>query len=271
MSCDLKDKVVFITGGAIGIGAVSVKFFLEEGAKHVAVTDIDVNNGKQLEQELNSEYPGRVSFIKCDVTNDEELFAAYDQVLNQYGYIDIVVNNAGLMNDSPKVYKKSIEVNVTALVTSTFKAWEFMRKDKSGRGGTIVNVASIAAMIQDSFMPVYYATKSAVLQFSNCIGAKENYDKTGVKVIAICYGATSTSLLSKQKLQSFTDLYPNVEDIVKKFPAQSVEAAAKGLVETCKRGESGSTWLVINGKAAEDVTPVIQNAFSVLSEPVYQQ
>ncbi|CAG4908162.1 unnamed protein product [Colias eurytheme] len=269
MTCDLKDKVVFLTGGAIGIGAVSAKLFLEEGVKHVAITDIDVTAGKQLEQELNSKYPGRVSFIKCDVTNDEELFAAYDQVLKQFGYIDLVINNAGLMNDSPKMYKKSIEVNVTALITSTLKAWEFMRKDKSGRGGTIVNVASIASMMQDSFLPVYYATKSAVLQFSNCIGAQENYEKTGVKVITISYGATDTSLLSKQKLHSFSDLY-RMEEIVKKFTSQSVEAAAKGLIETCKRGESGSSWLVINDKAAEDVTPIIKKAYSILSEPVFQ-
>ncbi|XP_045491564.1 15-hydroxyprostaglandin dehydrogenase [NAD(+)]-like [Colias croceus] len=270
MTCDLKDKVVFLTGGAIGIGAVAAKLFLEEGVKHIGITDIDVNAGKQLEQELNSKYPGRVSFIKCDVTNDEELFAAYDQILKQFGYIDLVINNAGVMNDSPKMYKKSIEVNVTALVTSTLKAWEFMRKDKSGRGGTIVNVASISSMMQDSFLPIYFATKSAVLQFSNCIGDQKNYEKTGVKVIAISYGATDTSLLSKQKLHSFSDLYPDMDEIISKFPCQSVEAAAKGLIETCKRGESGSSWLVINGKGAEDITPIIKKAYSILSEPVFQ-
>ncbi|CAG4908154.1 unnamed protein product [Colias eurytheme] len=269
MSSNLKDKVVLITGAAIGIGAAAVKIFLEEGVKHIAITDIDVNAGKQLEQELNSKYPGRVSFIKCDVTSDEELIAAYDQVLKQYGYIDLVVNNAGLMNDSSRLYKKSIEVNVTALVTSTLKAWEFMRKDKSGRGGTIVNIASIAGLIQSPYMPVYNGTKSAVLQFSNCIGSKENYEKTGVKVVTICYGVTNTTLLSKQKFQSFCDLYDDMDDVLKQYPAQSAEDAAKGLVEACKQGESASTWLVINGQGAKDITPAIQKAYSILLEAIF--
>ncbi|CAG4908145.1 unnamed protein product [Colias eurytheme] len=269
MSSNLKDKVVLITGAAIGIGAAAVKIFLEEGVKHIAITDIDVTAGKQLEQELNSKYPGRVSFIKCDVTSDDELFAAYDQVLKQFGYIDLVINNAGLMNDSARVYKKSIEVNITALVTSTLKAWEDMRKDKSGRGGTIVNIASIAGLIQNPFLPVYNGTKSAVIQFSNCIGAQENYEKTGVKVVTICYGATNTSLLSKQKLQGFCDLYEDMDDVVKQFPAQSVEDAAKGLVEACKRGESASTWLVTNGQGAKDITPVVQEAYSILREAIF--
>ncbi|CAG4908126.1 unnamed protein product [Colias eurytheme] len=265
---NLKDKVVLITGAAIGIGAVSVKLFLEEGVKHIAITDIDVNAGKQLEEELNSKYPGRVSFIKCDVTNDEELFSAYDQVLKQFGYIDLVINNAGVMNDSPKVYKKSIEVNVTALVTSTLKAWELMRKDKSGRGGTIVNISSIAGLVQGPHMPIYQGTKSAVLQFSNCIGAEENYEKTGVKVLTVCYGATNTSLISKQKLHSFSDLYPHISDIVQQIPIQSVESAAKGLIEACKRGESASTWLVINDKEAKDITPAVKKAYSILLESI---
>ncbi|CAG4908136.1 unnamed protein product [Colias eurytheme] len=269
MSYDLKDKVVFLTGGAIGIGAESVKLFLEEGVKHIAVTDIDENAGKQLEDELNSTYPGRISFIKCDVTKDEELFAAYDQVLKENEYIDLVINNAALMNDSPKVYKKAIEVNVTALVTSTLKAWEFMRKDKSGRGGSIVNISSIAGLVQAPFMPVYHATKSAVIQFSNCLGAEQNYARTGVKVFTVCYGPTNTSLISNQKLHSFSDLYPDVPEIIKKFPVQRVESAAKGLIQACKQGESASTWLVINDRDAHDVTPGVKKAYTALLESAF--
>ena len=59
----------------------------------------------------------------------------------------------------------------TALVNGTLKAIELMRIDKGGRGGTVINVSSIAALVQRSpFLFVYAATKSAVLQFSNCIG-----------------------------------------------------------------------------------------------------
>lgn len=51
---------------------------------------------------------------------------------------------------------------------------DIMRKDEGGKGGVIVNISSIAALLQDEFLPIYYGTKSAVLQFSNCIGVSNN-------------------------------------------------------------------------------------------------
>lgn len=58
----------------------------------------------------------------------------------------------------------------TALIRSSFKAFELMRKDHGGRGGTIINISSIVGLFQAHLLPVYTATKSAVLQFSNCLG-----------------------------------------------------------------------------------------------------
>lgn len=58
----------------------------------------------------------------------------------------------------------------TALITNTIKAMDVMRKDEGGNGGVIMNISSVAAFFQDSAYPIYFATKSAVLQFSNCVG-----------------------------------------------------------------------------------------------------
>lgn len=58
----------------------------------------------------------------------------------------------------------------TAVITSTLKAIDIMRKDKGGNGGTVINISSIAGLSQSHFLPIYFATKSAVIQFSNCIG-----------------------------------------------------------------------------------------------------
>lgn len=79
------------------------------------MSDVNESAGKQLEEELNAKYPGRTSFTKCDVTNEEDLTGYFDKVLKEQGYFDIVINNAGLMNDGPKMYKKEIDVNVVSI------------------------------------------------------------------------------------------------------------------------------------------------------------
>ncbi|XP_045485027.1 15-hydroxyprostaglandin dehydrogenase [NAD(+)] isoform X5 [Pieris rapae] len=266
---NLKDKIVFITGGATGIGAIAVKLFLEEGAKHVTITDVNLNAGKQLEKELETKFKGRVKFVKCDVRNDEELFDIYKKIIDDHGFIDVVINNAGIMNDSPDVYRTALNVNINALMTSTLKARELMRTDRSGRGGIIMNISSIAALMPNRFMPIYCAAKSAVLQFSICIGAQENYEKTGVKVMTMCYGATDTSLLSKEKIKAFDEeLSDELWEFIKQFPLQSANSAATGLIDACKRGDSGSIWLVNDNKPAEDITPVVIKAYGLLTDLV---
>ncbi|CAF4844795.1 unnamed protein product [Pieris macdunnoughi] len=266
---NLNDKIVFVTGGATGIGATVVKLFLEEGAKHVTITDVNVNAGKQLEKELETKFKGRVKFVKCDVRNDEELFDIYKTIIHDHGFIDVVINNAGIMNDSPDVYRTALNVNINALITNTLKARELMRTDRSGRGGIIMNISSIAALIQNPVLPVYCATKSAVLQFSICIGAQENYEKTGVKVMTMCFGPTDTSLLSKEKMKPFDEeLTDELYDSINLFPLQSANSAATGLIEACKRGDSGSVWLVINNKPVEDITPVVKKAYGLLTSLV---
>lgn len=85
-------------------------------SQHVALLDLDVNNGKALETELASKHGmDKVFFYKCDVTSDD-LHSAYDSVLKKFGYIDVVVNNAGILNDSPKAYEKMIAVNLVSNV-----------------------------------------------------------------------------------------------------------------------------------------------------------
>jgi NAD(P)-dependent dehydrogenase (short-subunit alcohol dehydrogenase family) len=82
--------------------------------QHVAILDIDVKGGKAFESQLASEYgTEKVNFYKCDVTTDE-LTASFDEVLKQQGYIDVVVNCAGIMND--KIYAKSIAINVVSIL-----------------------------------------------------------------------------------------------------------------------------------------------------------
>ncbi|GBP31504.1 15-hydroxyprostaglandin dehydrogenase [Eumeta japonica] len=271
---EANEKVFFITGGATGIGALAVKSFLEQGAKCIVFSDVAQDAGVALEAELREKYgPDKAKFIKCDVTNEEELLSTYDTVVKDNGYVDVVINNAGIMNDSPSVYKKQIDVNVTALVTSTLKAIELMRKDKGGKGGTVINISSIAGIVQAPFLPIYFGTKSFVLQFSNCIGMEPHYSRTGVRVIAVCFGPTDTALLTRAKFGGFdeatdADVAAACHD---NSTFQKPEAAVAGVVEAFKRGASGSTWLADNDQPPVDISDDVNEGFSILSRRVAQR
>lgn len=89
----------------------------------MAILDVDVTNGTALERELNDKYgPDKVKFYKCDITS-HDLDDAYNDITKVHGYIDVVINNAGIMNDSPRLYEKEIAINFvsTLIVVMPFK------------------------------------------------------------------------------------------------------------------------------------------------------
>ncbi|KOB67737.1 putative alcohol dehydrogenase [Operophtera brumata] len=220
MTYEWKDKIVLITGAATAIGAAVVRILMEEN--HVAVLDINEKAGVSLQDELNAKYGKKVKFYKCDVSDEEQLLGIFKAVVDEQGYLDVVVNNAGIMNDSLKTYKKMVDVNVTALCTGTIAAIDLMGKEKGGRGGTVINISSIVALYQSPcLLPIYYGTKSAVLQFSNCIGGEEYFSRSGVRVVAMCFGATDTPLLHLDNLGTFDKgMEVQFADVLKGFTFQ---------------------------------------------------
>ncbi|KOB71661.1 putative alcohol dehydrogenase [Operophtera brumata] len=171
MAQDWKDKVVFYNGQIVPKGAATVKILLEEGIKHVAILDVNEEAGKSLQDELNEKYgDNRVKFIKCDVFDEDQLMNSFHAVLEEQGYIDVVVNYAFLMNDSKETYKKMINLNFV----------KFMSKENGGSGGTIINFTSILTLFQSELLPIYSATKSAISMFSNCIGVSKYSSKLPV-------------------------------------------------------------------------------------------
>ncbi|XP_045485265.1 15-hydroxyprostaglandin dehydrogenase [NAD(+)] [Pieris rapae] len=263
---DVKDKIFLVTGAAAGIGEGVARALAEKGAKHIAILDIDVKNGNALEAEINCKYGSNVAkFHKCDVTT-AELDAAFDATIKQFGYIDVVINNAGIMNDGPDFYLKALEVNVTSLIRSSLKAYNLMRKDNGGKGGTIVNISSIVGLMQSSLLPVYSAAKSAVLQFSNCLGAEQTFNRTGVRVITLCFGTTDTNLINGY-VGAIDDVIENIiPQALSRMPKQGVDDAVKGMLVAIENGESGDTWLITSGKPAENITRTVKDSYANLSK-----
>nr|KAG5689895.1 hypothetical protein BaRGS_023643 [Batillaria attramentaria] len=92
------------------------------------------------------------------------MYAAFQAAVTKFGAVDICVNNAGIVHET--LWEKMIAVNMTAVIRGSQLALEHMRRDRGGRGGIIVNTASIAGLGPYSSIPVYAATKHAVVGFT---------------------------------------------------------------------------------------------------------
>ncbi|KAI5634002.1 short chain dehydrogenase domain-containing protein [Phthorimaea operculella] len=254
MTNTIENKVVVITGGAQSIGLETAISFLENGAGRVIILDINEDTGKETASSLNKRFGEKVDFYKCDVTKDLEEVSKL--IFDKFKVVDVLVNNAGIANESD--VRKTIEINVIALIEWSNKFSEHMSTEKGGKGGTILNVASIYGFrTSDPFVPVYKASKHAIMGFTKTLGHEYYFKRFGVRVVAICPGYTTTNLGKtdgKITLLSGKTLEDYLEYIYS--PAviwQTADAVGKAAVEVFKVADSGTAWLIEGGKPAERV------------------
>ncbi|XP_046490151.1 15-hydroxyprostaglandin dehydrogenase [NAD(+)]-like isoform X2 [Neodiprion pinetum] len=96
----IKNKIVLLTGGANGIGFAYARELLRNGAGRIAILDVKDSSGKEAASKLNTEFgQGHVIFIFCDVSKPQELEAGFAETIKQFGGLDILINNAGIMDD----------------------------------------------------------------------------------------------------------------------------------------------------------------------------
>ncbi|XP_045771730.1 15-hydroxyprostaglandin dehydrogenase [NAD(+)]-like [Maniola jurtina] len=250
MARDLKNKAVVITGGAVGIGLEIADRYLQKGAKVVVLLDIAEAQGLEAAKNLSTKHgANKAVFIKCDVTRDLDTVST--KILDTYKTVDVLVNNAGILND--QLSKKTIDINVQALIDWSMKFWEHMRTDKGGKGGTIINLASIYGYRVDQFLPIYQASKFAVMGFTKSLGHIYNYNRSGIRVVAICPGFTETKLTADPKTWDDDSIAKDFAAFVKKQAWQKVDAVGKAAVEVFEKANSGTAWLIEGAKPIVEV------------------
>ncbi|GFR91000.1 15-hydroxyprostaglandin dehydrogenase [NAD+] [Elysia marginata] len=191
----LKTKNVFLTGGAQGLGKSYVNALLAEGAR-VVFGDINSTIGAATEKEFIEKYGrDRVRFIAFDVTDGPKFEEAFQTAVNYLGYVDLMVNNAGFLNES--LWEKMIQLNFTGVVRGTYLAYEHMRKDKGGKGGRIINVSSNSGLHLVLNVPVYCGTKQAVRSFTASLARSPDLQQLGVEFGTLCPGPSRTDLIRK--------------------------------------------------------------------------
>ena len=210
---DLHNKTAIVTGALGLIGKEHCKALSEAGA-NVAVADLDETECQKFSKTLSSESIG----VSLDVTNPDSIKSLRDKILEKFGHIDILVNNAAIndMFENPKVaseqskfenyplelWQKSIDVNLTGVFLCSQILGSVMAKQKSG---SIINIAStygITAPDQSLYKkedgsqsffkpPAYSATKGAVIMFTKYLAAY--WGNTGVRANTLSPGGVENS------------------------------------------------------------------------------
>lgn len=186
----LNDKRVFITGAANGIGFETAKRFWNEGA-HLVAIDMPSENETEL-----ANLGERVTYIQANVTNKDDLQKIQ---LEMDKGIDVLINNAGITRDASlakmtdEMWDQVISVNLTAVWKLSQMASVKMKEQ--GRGGAILNAASVVAHYGNFGQANYVATKAGVIGMTKTM-AKE-LGKNGIRVNAVAPGFIGTAMVRK--------------------------------------------------------------------------
>ena len=170
---NLKDRVVFVTGGATGIGASIVEHFCAQGSK-VSFVDINKEAGVALVKTMAGKGYAAPRFIECDITNVENLQSAIADVIATDGAILTLVNNAA-NDDRHKLEDVTSEYSDDRMAIN-IKHQLFATQAVAGPmadagGGTIINIGSITYIIGQGGMPCYSLAKSAVIGLTRSLAA----------------------------------------------------------------------------------------------------
>jgi NAD(P)-dependent dehydrogenase (short-subunit alcohol dehydrogenase family) len=178
----LKDRTVFVTGGASGIGAALVQSFHDQGCK-VAFVDLDDAAGRALAAKLGE----RSWFRLCDVTDAGALQSAIGDASTALGWITVLINNVA--NDTrqvaadvtPEAWRKSLAVNLDPSFIAAVAVYPMM---KAAGGGSIVNLSSINALLGPGELPDYSAAKGAINSLSKSLAHAWGVDRIRVNALS---------------------------------------------------------------------------------------
>lgn len=187
-------KVAVVTGGALGMGFATALLLAKEGAK-VVVADRDEQAGRAASDRIQAETGSESSFVALDVASEELWASAMAAVIEQFGQLNILVNNAGIYlsgtteNTSLDVWEKTFSVNVRGVFLGSRAAIPLMRK--SG-GGSIVNICSNWGIVAFPDAAAYVASKGAVRLLTKATASEVAQD--GIRVNSVHPSLTATDM-----------------------------------------------------------------------------
>lgn len=190
----LEGKVALITGGSLGLGRETAILFAEEGADVVITgrTEKTLKEAVQMAKDQGHD----IEYMRGDVSVEEDCKRVVEQVIDKYGRIDILFNNAGVLwvyntHETPtEIWEKTFDINVKG--TYFMSKYVIPHMISAGKG-TIVNNSSILGSRAAPGCAAYIATKGAITQLTRAMAVE--YAQQGIRVNAICPGTTVTEMV----------------------------------------------------------------------------
>jgi len=193
MTRTLEDRIALVTGGAQGLGQAICERLAAEGA-HVVVADINAEAAVATAAGITDRADRRAIGIKVDVTDETQVAAMVERAVQEFGRLDIMVNNAGASfrarpeDISINGWNTVVGINLNGVFLGCKWAGKQMMQQKTG--GVIINIASIAGVYGSTMMSHYGAAKAAVITLTRELGVA--WGRKGIRVVGIAPGPVET-------------------------------------------------------------------------------
>jgi len=189
----LSDQVAVVTGASSGIGKATAQRLADEGAR-VVLTDVAAEQGRSVADSIDSA-GGEATFVSADVTSSADVERMVEETVETYGRLDVAVNNAGIL--TPMAATEDVEADHwdRMLAVNLTGVWNCMRHElpvMEGRGGAIVNVASVAGLVGMPTLSSYSASKHGVVGLTR--SAALEYAPADIRINAVAPGPTETGI-----------------------------------------------------------------------------
>jgi short-subunit dehydrogenase len=236
---DLNGKTVLITGGSRGLGLVMAREFAREGARLVLCAR-DEAELQRAQADLEA-FGVEIMTVPCDVTNKESVTNMIERVNSRFGGVDVLVNNAGVIQVGPievmthDDFEMTMQAHFWGPLNTIMAVLPSMRARKSGR---IVNISSVGGKVSVPHLVPYSASKFALVGLSK--GLRAELMKDGIKVTTVCPGLMRTGSPRNADFKGKLQLEYAWFSISDAMPLLTVSAenAARQIVRACKRGQA---------------------------------
>jgi len=253
MNGTLESKVAIVTGGASGMGLATVERFLNEGAS-VVIGDLNADNGRDAVETFSAAgYGDRVRFTTTDVSVEDDVGAMTELAVDAFGQLDIVFNNAGIGGAFGPITELDVDdwdTTFHILVRSVFLGIKHAARIMidQGRGGSIINTASIAGMGGGGGPQAYSAAKAAVVNLSKTTAIE--LAPHNIRVNAICPGVIFTPLMHSGNEEQAEEVIADVQPLAKRGEGADIAGMALFLAGDDSQFVTGQEHIVDGGLLA---------------------
>lgn len=254
MDQQLDGKIALVTGAGSGIGRACALALARAGAT-VVVSDISAGQGEQTASAI-AEAGGAAQFVRADVTDARQVEALIRATVQAHGRLDAACNNAGVLGAQARLADYPEESWSQVIATNLTGVWLCMKYEigamLAGRGGAIVNMASVLGTVGFPSVAPYVAAKHGVIGLTKT--AALEYARQGIRVNAVCPGFIATPLLEQAGIREGTDQFARIASRHAMRRLGEPDEIAEAVVWLCSGASSfvtGHALVVDGGFAAQ--------------------